>query len=77
MQKAADMSGQIYLCYISKAVLIFGREKEPWAPRCQVCAINTKGSLQMKFLEKLGILSQPGWPPSLNVGTPKTKKNAF
>ena len=30
----------------------------------------------MKFLEKLGILSQPGRPPppSPNVGTPKTKK---
>ena len=39
--------------------------------RPKVC----KGSLQMNFLEKLGILSQPGRPPpSPNVGTPKTKK---
>ena len=31
-----------------------------------------KGSPQMIFLEKLGILCQPG-RPSPNVGTPKTK----
>ena len=37
--------------------------------------LHPKGSPQIDFLEKFGILSQPGPPPSPKIGTPKTKKN--
>ena len=38
----------------------------------------SNGSLQNKFSVKVGILSQPAWPPSPNVGIPKKeKKNVY
>ena len=49
------------------------RKGQHWLGCLEAWHWTYKGSLQIEFLEKFGILSQPG-PPSSKVGTPKTKK---